>query len=260
MNVRTIDEFKSDIEDSPINIEQAGRDFEATIRLRQDVESYFDLRRQMSQDDAEFAQKNIASRMTSMDLAINPNKAKDAAKVSGLGVGEIISRYDRQHYVELLYDANLPELLSYVDDGATHVAKSLGWSDDKIMDEFIKYDREQALKEITPQLKADSSFLQNTVFKREGYDGFIQPEELPYYMKQEYDKYEYRETDKSACVPKSEPVKSSNNNFFEAKSTELPLPDNDAYKVKSDFRNRMYNTAFDDYGFDEKFDDDDLDY
>ena len=237
MNVRTIDEFKSDIEDSPINIEQAGRDFEATIRLRQDVESYFDLRRQMSQDDAEFAQKNISS----------------------LGVGEIISRYDRQHYVELLYDANLPELLSYVDDGATHVAKSLGWSEDEIMDEFIKYDREQALKEITPQLKADSSFLQNTVFRREGYDGFIQPEELPYYMKQEYDKYEYRETDKSACVPKSEPVESSNNNFFEAKSTELPLPD-DAYKVKSDFRNRMYNTAFDDYGFDEKFDDDDLDY
>ena len=142
MNVRSIDEFRADIDNSPLNTEQAGRDFDATVRLRQDIESYFDLRGQMQSDDVELVQKNIAGRLTSMDLAINPNKAQDASKVSGLGVGEIISRFDRQHYAELLYDTNEVDLLSRVDDGAVHVAKCLGWSEDRIMDEFLKYDIE----------------------------------------------------------------------------------------------------------------------
>lgn len=263
MNVRSIDEFRADIDNSPLNTEQAGRDFDATVRLRQDIESYFDLRGQMQSDDVELVQKNIAGRLTSMDLAINPNKAQDASKVSGLGVGEIISRFDRQHYAELLYDTNEVDLLSRVDDGAVHVAKSLGWSEDRIMDEFLKYDREQALKEIEPQLNADSEFFKNMILEREGYDASTKPVDLPYYIQKELENYESAEHDMSFDVSTDKSVKSNSNNFFEAKNTDLLTSDdahNDAYKVKSDFKKRMYNTAFDDFGFDEKFDDDDFDY
>lgn len=254
MNVRSMDEFYIDIKNSPVHEEQAGRDFEATIRLRQDVESYFDLHRRMSPEDAKWIQKNIASRITCMDLAVNPNKAKNAAKTSGLGMGEIISRWDRQYYVELVEGINVAELCSHIDDGAIYVARSLGWSEDQIMNEFVAYDREQMVKEITPQVKADSQFLQNMMFQREGYSTLIQPEDLPYYLQQEYDQYEYRELDRSAYTPLS--VNAGYSDFHEEKSADFALSKS-INQVSSDIQHQRYSTASDEYGFDEPFDDDD---
>lgn len=249
MNVRSINEFRTHINNCDIKSEQAGLDFESTIRLRDDVESYFDLRRQMTSEDAEFAQKNLAGRMTTMDLNINPNAVKDAARASGLGEGEVFTRMNRQHYVELLYDVNEIELLTYIDKGAIHVAEQLGWSESYMMDEFNRYDREQAMTVITPEIKADSSFMRNMIMTREGFDPSTKTEDLPYYMQKElegYEDYDYEEPDSNTYEP--EPT-----NLFESKQNDA----DDVYKVKSDFRNRMYNTAFDDFGFDEKFDDED---
>lgn len=263
MNVRSIEEFKLDIKNRPEVAEQAGRDFESTIRLREDVESFFDLREQMTQDDVELAQRNISNRITRMDLNVNPNLAKDAAARSELGEGEIITRLNRQHYVELIYDVNQLELCTHVDDGAIHVAKTLGWSEDKMMDEFNRYDREQALTIITPQIKADSSFMKNMILDDEAFDNNMTREELPYYVQKALEHYDYKESDVMPTYHYEQDSSKPNTNFFEAKPTDLPLPDDDryaapeAYKVKSDFRNRMYNTAVDDFGFDEKFDDDD---